>query len=232
MFLDWTYIILVLPAILFSLYCSYKVNSTFNFYSKKASNLSGYEMARYILDKNGLTNVRVERVSGKLSDHFDPRTNALRLSSEVYDRMTSAAVGVAAHECGHAIQYANNYLPMKFRAFIIPITNIGSKLSIPLILLGIIFSYLGDFFIIVAYVGVGLFAFSTLFQLATVFVEFNASNRALKCIENCQSLTSADYHGAKKVLSAAALTYVAALAVSFMQLLRLLLLVSRNRRRN
>ncbi len=232
MFLDWTYIVLVLPAILFSLYCSFKVNSTFNTFSKKSSSLSGYEMARYILDKNGLSNVRIERVSGKLSDHFDPRTNVIRLSSEVYDRMTPASLGVAAHECGHAIQYANNYLPMKFRALIIPITNIGAQLSIPLILLGIIFSYLGDFFIIVAYVGVGLFAFSTLFQLVTLFVEFNASNRALKCIENCPSLTAQDYRGAKKVLSATALTYVAALAVSFMQLLRLLLLVSRNRRRN
>ncbi len=232
MILDWTYIVLVLPAILFSLYCSFKVNSTFNTYSKKPSNLSGYEMARYILDKNGLTNVQVVRVNGKLSDHFDPRTNVVRLSSEVYDRMTSAAVGVAAHECGHAIQYANNYLPMKFRAVIIPITNIGARLSIPLIILGIIFSYLGEFFIVIAYVGVGLFAFSTLFQLVTVFVEFNASNRALKCIENCPSLTASDYHGARKVLSAAALTYVAALAVSFMQLLRLLLLVGGNRRRN
>ena len=231
MFLDWTYIVLVLPAVIFSLYCSFKVDSTFNVYSKKASNMSGYEMARYILDKNGLNNVKIQRVEGKLTDHFDPKSNVVRLSSAVYDRMTASAIGVAAHECGHAIQYSKSYLPMKFRALIIPITNIGARLSIPLILLGILFSYLGDLFIILAYVGVILFAFSTLFQLVTLFVEFNASNRALASIKNCHNLTESDYDGARKVLSAAALTYVAALAVSFMQLLRLLLLVGRNNRR-
>lgn len=231
MYLDYTYIILVLPAVIFSLYCSFKVNSTFNAYSKKYSNMSGYEIARYILDTNGLTNVRVERVAGKLTDHFDPTSNVVRLSSEVYDRMTVSAIGVAAHECGHAIQYAKGYIPMKLRAIIIPITNIGARLSIPLILIGILFSYLGDFFIVIAYVGVICFAFSTLFQLITLFVEFNASNRALNTIKNCSSLTQNDYDGSKKVLTAAALTYVAALAVSFMQLLRLLLLVGRNNRR-
>ncbi len=231
MYLDYTYIILVLPAVIFSLYCSFKVNNTFNVYSQKYSNLSGYEMARFILDSNGLNNVKVERVSGKLTDHFDPKANVVRLSSEVYDKMTVSAIGVAAHECGHAIQYAKGYIPMKVRAFIIPITNFGARLSIPLVLLGIVFSYLGDFFIILAYVGVVLFAFSTLFQLITLFVEFNASNRALNVIKNCNNLTESDYYGSKKVLSAAALTYVAALAVSFMQLLRLLLLVNRNNRR-
>ncbi len=231
MFLDWTYIVLVLPAVIFSLYCSFKVNATFNEYSNKASNISGYEMARYILDANGLRNVKIERVEGNLTDHFDPRSNVVRLSSNVYDRMTASAIGVSAHECGHAIQYAKGYMPMKFRALIIPITNIGARLSIPLILIGILFSYLGDFFIILAYVGVGFFAFSTIFQLVTLFVEFNASNRALSCIKGCSELTKSDYEGAKKVLTAAALTYVAALSVSFMQLLRLMLLVNRNNRR-
>ena len=177
----------------------------------------------------GLTNVRIERVSGNLTDHYDPRTNVIRLSDTVYSDTSEAAIGVACHEAGHAMQYAESYAPIKLRNAIIPVTNIGSKLSVPLILIGIFLSYLSDYLIIFAYVGIICFAFSTVFQLVTLPTEFNASRRALAAIDDCGILDSEERSGAKKVLSAAALTYVAALAVSLMQLLRLITLVNRRR---
>ena len=232
MFFDWTYIVLVLPAVIFSIWASAKVNSTFKKYSyvRPDSGMTGAEAARRVLDANGLYNVRIERIPGNLTDHFDPRTNVIRLSDSVYSVSSAAAIGVAAHEAGHAIQYARSYLPLKLRNAIIPATNLGSRLAIPLILLGLLFSSMGSQFIYVAYAGIICFALSTLFQLLTLPTEFNASKRALVSIENSELLCGRDLDAAKEVLSAAAMTYVAALAVSVMQLLHLISIVGGRRR--
>ena len=232
MFFDWTYIVLVLPAVIFSIWASAKVNSTFKKYSyvRPDSGMTGAEAARRVLDANGLYNVRIERIPGNLTDHFDPRTNVIRLSDSVYSVSSAAAIGVAAHEAGHAVQYARSYLPLKLRNAIIPATNLGSRLAIPLILLGLLFSSMGSQFIYVAYAGIICFALSTLFQLLTLPTEFNASKRALVSIENSQLLCGRDLDAAKEVLSAAAMTYVAALAVSVMQLLHLISIVGGRRR--
>lgn len=231
MYWDWTYIVYVLPAVIFAMWASANVNGTFKKYAKIHSRrgITGAEAARRVLDSKGLTNVRIERVSGNLTDHYDPKTNVIRLSDSVYSDTSEAAIGVACHEAGHAMQYAESYAPIKLRNAIIPVTNIGSKLSIPLVLVGIFLSYLSDYLIIFAYVGIICFAFSTVFQLVTLPTEFNASRRALAAIDDCGVLDSEERSGAKKVLSAAALTYVAALAVSLMQLLRLITLVNRRR---
>jgi len=232
MFIDMTYIVLVLPAVIFSLWASSHVNSTFAKYSKQfnSRNLTGAQAARFVLDRSGLRDVAIERVSGNLTDHYDPRTNVIRLSDSVYNSTSSAAVGVACHEAGHAIQHAEHYAPVKIRTAIIPITNIGSRLAVPLILLGLVLSTMDAAWASVAYIGIGCFGLSTVFQLVTLPTEFNASNRALACIEGGNLLIGEELDGARKVLRAAAMTYVAALAVSLMQLLRFITLV--NRRRN
>ena len=232
MFFDWTYIVLVLPAVIFSIWASAKVNSTFKKYSyvRPDSGMTGAEAARRVLDANGLYNVRIERISGNLTDHFDPRTNVIRLSDSVYGVSSAAAIGVAAHEAGHAVQYAKSYFPLKLRNAIIPITNLGSRLAIPLILLGLLFSSMGSQFIYEAYAGIICFALSTIFQLLTLPTEFNASKRALASIKNSELLYGRDLDAAKEVLSAAAMTYVAALAVSVMQLLHLISIVGGRRR--
>ena len=234
MYIDWTYIVLVLPAVFFSLWASTKVNSTFQTYSRQQtySGITGREAAQMILDANGLNQVRIEKTQGSLTDHYDPKSNVIRLSESVYDVATTAAVGVAAHECGHAIQHAVGYFPIRVRAAIIPITNIGSKLSIPLILIGILFASVSSFFVSVAYIGVACFSLCVLFQLVTLPTEFNASSRAIAALENSGRMRTDEIHGAKQVLRAAALTYVAALAVSFAQLIRFLLIIGGNRRRN
>lgn len=231
MYIDMTYIVLVLPAVIFAMWASSHVNSTFSKYSKQFNrrNVTGAQAARYVLDRNGCRDVRIERVSGELTDHYDPRANVIRLSESVYDSSSSAAVGVACHEAGHAIQYAENYAPIKMRAAIIPITNIGSRLAVPLIMLGLILCVMEPAWIGVAYIGIACFALSTVFQLLTLPTEFNASRRAVAAIEGSNLLSGEELDGAKKVLKAAALTYVAALAVSLMQLLRLLILVNRRR---
>ena len=228
MFIDWTYIYLVLPAVIFAMWASAKVNSAFQRYSKVYSrnNITGREAAQMVLQENGVFGVQIERVSGNLSDHYDPRTNT------VYNSTSTAAIGVAAHEAGHAVQYAKNYAPVKIRTAIVPITNIGSMLSMPLILLGILLSSFGSQYAVIAYIGVACFGLCTLFQLITLPTEYNASNRAIEAISSTAILTPEEQVGAKKVLSAAALTYVASLAVSLMQLLRLVLLVGRNDRRD
>lgn len=233
MIFDWTYLILVMPAVIFSLWASVKVNSTFKKYSgiHPISGMTGAEAARRVLDANGLYNVRIEHIHGNLTDHFDPRTNVIRLSDKVYGVSSAAAIGVAAHEAGHAVQYANGYVPLKLRNAIIPITNIGSRLAMPLILIGLLFSGMGNQFIYIAYIGIACFALSTVFQLLTLPTEFNASRRALRSIENSGLLRGDELDGAQKVLSAAALTYVAALSVSIMQLLHLLMVVGGNNRR-
>ena len=231
MYIDTTYIVLVLPAVIFALWASSHVNSTFNKYSKQfnSRNLTGAQAARYVLDKNGCRDVRIERISGNLTDHYDPKTNIIRLSDSVYDSTSSAAVGVACHEAGHAIQYVENYAPIKMRAAIIPATNIGSKLAVPLIILGLFLCSAEPSLIGISYLGIACFGLSTVFQLLTLPTEYNASNRAISAIENSNLLVGDELTGAKKVLKAAALTYVAALAVSLMQLLRLLVLVNRRR---
>lgn len=224
-FIDYWYIILVVPAIILSLIASAGVNSAFKKYSKVASRMgiTGAESARRVLEANGVKGVKIEPVSGNLTDHFDPKSNTIRLSESVYGANTVAAIGVAAHEAGHAVQYAVGYSPMKLRAAIIPVTNIGAKISWPLILIGLLLSSYT-----LAMLGVIAFGFSTLFQLITLFVEFNASNRAVNAIEGmCAS--AEEVSGTKKVLRAAALTYVAALAVSLANLLRLFLIVGRRR---
>lgn len=230
---DWTYLVIVLPCLLLSLWASAQVNSTFKRFSLQLSQrrITGAEAARRVLQHNGARNVQIERVSGNLTDHYDPKTNTIRLSENVYDSYSTAAIGVASHEAGHAVQYAHNYFPIKIRAAIIPITNFGSKLAMPLILLGILFSALGTISYSLIYAGIACFSLSLIFQLITLPVEFNASKRALQSIENCGILNREEITGAKKTLRAAALTYVAAVAVSLAQLIRLILLFGSGRRR-
>lgn len=228
MYIDWTYIILVIPAMLFALWAQFNVKSTFSKYTKVASKsgMTGFDAARRILDANGLTHVRISKVQGDLTDHFNPSDNTVYLSDTVHSVASAAAVGVAAHEAGHAVQHAVGYTPMKVRAAIIPITNIGSNLAMPLILLGILLS-----FETLAYIGVIAFGLSTLFQLVTLPVEFNASSRAMDALKASGRLDADEQKSARKVLTAAALTYVAALAVSLANLIRLFLLVKRGNRR-
>ena len=231
---DMTYLYLVLPCILLSLIASAKVNSTFNKYSQTLSlrRITGADAARRVLSANGVSNVRIERVGGHLSDHYDPRTNVIRLSDGVYDSASVAAIGVACHEAGHAVQYAHHYAPIKLRAAIIPITNIGSKLAMPLILLGLLLSFGESVSYTFVYLGIVCFGLSLVFQLVTLPVEFNASRRAMEAIRNGDILTEEEQRGARKTLTAAAMTYVAATAVSLAQLLRLLVLFGGNRRRD
>lgn len=237
-YFDWYYIALVLPALIFSLWASSRVNTTFKRYNQQRTlrGMTGADAAKAVLIANGVAGVRIERVSGNLTDHYDPKSNVIRLSDSVYSTATPAAVGVAAHEAGHAVQYAQNYAPIKLRAAIVKATNLGSKLSMPLILIGIFcmalpsLAALSEFFYYVAIFGVLCFGMCVVFQLITLPTEYNASRRALKAIEGSNLLTAEEQKGAKKVLSAAALTYVAALAVSLTQFLRLLMLVGRRRR--
>lgn len=231
---DWTYIVLVLPCLLLSLWASSSVNSTFKRYSTQYSmrGITGAEAAQRVLAHNGVRGVRIERISGNLTDHFDPKTNVIRLSDSVYNSTSTAAIGVACHEAGHAVQYATHYAPIKLRAAIIPITNFGSKLAMPLILIGVLLSALGNFSYTLVYLGIACFGLSLVFQLVTLPVEFNASHRAVRAISEAGLLTQQELTGAKKTLKAAAMTYVAATAVAFAQLLRLIVLFGGRRRRN
>ena len=231
---DWTYLYLVLPCILLSLWASHNVNSTFNKYSKQYSQrrLTGAEAAQRVLSANGVHGVRIERISGNLTDHFDPKTNVIRLSDNVYSNTSTAAIGVACHEAGHAVQYAVGYAPIKLRAAIIPLTNFGSKIAMPLILAGILFSTFGTMSDTLVYLGIACFGFSLVFQLVTLPVEFNASRRAMQTIDSSNLLTEEEQKGARKTLTAAALTYVAATAVALAQLLRLIAIFGRGRGNN
>ena len=228
---DFTYVVLVLPCMLLALWASANVNSTFKKYSRQFSSrgITGAEAAQRVLSANGVRGVRIESVAGKLTDHYDPKANVIRLSQDVYGSTSTAAIGVACHEAGHAVQYANSYAPIKLRAAIIPITNIGSKLAMPLILLGVVLSFLGEMSYAFVYLGIACFGFSLVFQLVTLPVEFNASRRALAAIREGDILTKQEQAGAKKTLRAAAMTYVAATAVAFAQLLRLVLVFARRR---
>ncbi|MGN0178665.1 MAG: zinc metallopeptidase [Monoglobaceae bacterium] len=226
-FYDPTWILL-LPAIILSIWASARVNSTFRKYSQVYNRfgLTGADAARRILDMNGLYNVRIERVSGDLTDHYDPRTNVVRLSDATYSSQSVGAIGVAAHEVGHAVQHATGYAPIKIRNSIVPVVNVCSMLSMPIILLGVILSYNQT----MVDIGIILFSATVLFQLITLPVEFNASSRALNTLEAQNMLAADELQGARKVLRAAAMTYVAAALSSFMSLLRLILIFGgRNR---
>lgn len=230
---DLTYIVLVLPCVILAMIASANVKSTFSRYSGMLSSrrITGAQAAQRVLSANGVSGVKIERVSGNLTDHYDPKANIIRLSDKVYDATSVAAIGVACHEAGHAVQYAQHYAPIKLRAAIIPITNIGSRLAMPLILLGLLFSFGETVSYGFVYAGIACFGLSLVFQLVTLPVEFNASRRAMLAIEYGELLTDAEQKGARKTLTAAAMTYVAATAVSLAQLLRLLALFG-GRRRN
>ena len=233
MYLDLTYIVLVLPAVLLSLWASWNVKHTFTKYAKQQNSrgLTGAEAARRLLDANGLRDVPVERISGSLTDHYDPEARAVRLSDSVWGSSSTAAVGVACHEVGHAIQNAEGYLPVRIRQAIIPATNIGAKLSIPLLMAGLVLSGFSRVFLYLAYAGVLLYTLCAIFQIVTLPTEFDASRRALSSIESLGLLADGEeLQGARKVLRAAALTYVAALATTLVQLLRFLILINDRKR--
>lgn len=228
MYIDMTYIVLVLPAVALAMLASYNVKNTFKKYSRVYSKrgMTGAQVARMILDYNGLSNIRVQEVAGDLSDHYEHDKRVIRLSDRVYHSNSVAALGVAAHEVGHAIQYKEGYAPIQVRNMIIPISQIGSKLSIPLLIAGLALSSFSSKLIFLSYVGIALFATVAIFQIVTLPSEFDASRRAMIQLENMNFLDQAEAAGARKVLNAAALTYVAALAVTLMQLLRFIILVS------
>lgn len=228
---DWT-IILLVPAMIFALIAQSRVHSTFKKYDRVHSQrrMTGADVARRILDQNGLYNVKIEYVRGHLSDHFDPRTNVIRLSDATYGSTSVAAIGVAAHEAGHAVQYATGYAPIKLRSKIIPVTQLGSRLAMPLFLIGLLFVGFGSIDPIIGefmmFGGIILFSLSTIFQLVTLPVEFNASSRALRTLGEGEILNKDELLGAKAVLNAAAMTYVAALATSLAYLLRFILIAA------
>ena len=192
---DWTYVVLVLPCILLSLWASANVNSTFKRYSGQYSRrgLTGAQAAERVLRANGVTNVRIERVSGNLTDHFDPKSSVIRLSDNVYGNTSTAAIGVACHEAGHAVQYAQDYAPIRIRSAVIPATNLGSKLAMPLILLGLLIGFMGDLSYFLIYLGIGCFGLSLVFQLVTLPAEFDASRRAMAAIAQSELLTEEEH---------------------------------------
>ena len=220
-YFDPTYL-LVIAGIIICLLASARVKSTFSKYSnvRCMSGMTGIEAAQRILQQAGIYDVRIEHVAGNMTDHYDPKNKVLKLSDTVYGVNSVAAIGVAAHECGHAIQHHNSYGPLVLRNSIVPVVNIGSMLSWPLILIGVLLSFNQTLIMI----GIILFSFAVVFQLVTLPVEFNASNRAIACLDTNGTLSSQEVGQAKKVLNAAALTYVAGAAAAILQLLRLILL--------
>ncbi len=222
---DSTYI-LVIIAFALTLFASFGVKSTFAKYDKikNTRGLTGAEAARRILSSNGISNVTVQHTPGELTDHFDPRTNVVRLSDATYNSTSVAAIGVAAHECGHAIQHSVGYAPIKLRNAIVPVVNIGNTLSMPLFFIGLFLQIYN-----LAVIGASLFGLVLVFQVVTLPVELNASRRALKILDGFDILGTDELKGAKKVLTAAAMTYVAAVAATALQLLRLLTILNRRR---
>ncbi len=217
--------VVMIPVLLFSFYCQIKVKRAFRRYSSVHAmcGMTGAQAAARLLQLNGITDVQIRQIGGTLTDYYDPKNKEICLSGDVYNATSVAAIGVACHEAGHACQHAQGYAPLKIRNAAIPATRIGSSLGIPLVLLGVVFTWRP-----LIMVGIVLYALVALFQLLTLPVEFNASRRALQTIESNQFLTEQEYRGAKKVLTAAALTYVAALASALATLLRLLLLAGRS----
>ncbi len=231
-YFDYTYILFMIPCIIITLICQVRVKTAFSKYAgiPNSRGMTGAQAAEYVLRQNGVTDVRIEPVQGKLTDHYDPRTNVIRLSEAVYNVNSVAAVGVAAHEAGHAVQTAKNYTPNKIRSAILPAARIGSSISWILIMLGFLFAYRSSSNpagMYLLYGGIILFSASVLFTIVTLPVEFDASRRALKCIREGNLLREDEYKGAKSVLTAAAMTYVASAITAIMQLLRLLLIVNR-----
>lgn len=226
---DPLYMILLLPVLCLSFYAQAKVNRNYNHYGKvrNSRGLTGAQAAEAVLRSHGVYDVAIQRVAGELTDHYDPRTNVIRLSDGVYGSASIAAVGIAAHEAGHAVQYAVGYQPIKIRSAILPVTQFGSQFGVIALLIGIML-YWEPLFLL----GLILFSFTSLFQLVTLPVEFNASRRAIETIEGQHLLEGDEVRGAKSVLSAAALTYVAALLMSVVQLLRYVLAFSGRRRRD
>ena len=219
--------LIILPALIFTIWAQINVNSTFEKYKRVQtdSHITGYDAARRILDANGLYDVKIERISGNLTDHYDPRSNVIRLSDSVHDSTSAAAVGVAAHEAGHAVQHSVGYFPIKIRQAIIPVTRIGSSLAMPLFLLGLILAAEP-----LMYFGIIFYALAVVFQLVTLPVEFNASRRAMAALEGDGDLTQKELTASRKVLTAAAMTYVAALATALLSLLRLIVIANGRRR--
>ena len=226
MYFDPTYV-LVIIAFLLTLFASFGVKGTFNKYDKvrSARGITGAMAARRILDANGLHHIRIERIRGNLTDHYSPKENVIRLSDSTYDSDSVAAIGVAAHECGHAVQYKVGYAPIKIRNSIVPVVNIGSSLSMPLFLIGLIFQLTN-----LAYIGAALFGLVLLFQVITLPVEINASRRAMQTLDGMMLLEGDELKGARKTLTAAAMTYIASAASTALQLLRLLLILNNRRR--
>lgn len=224
---DYTYFVFILPALIIALIAQIAVKSAYSKYSKvrNSRGLTGAAAAEAVLRANGVTGVTIEHVSGNLTDHFDPRSNVIRLSDGVFNSNSVAAVGIAAHEAGHAVQYASDYTPIKLRNFIIPVTQFGSTMALPLFLIGFLFN-----FGFLMYLGIAFYSLALLFQLVTLPVEFNASRRAMNAI-NTMYFNDDEVKGARKVLTAAAMTYVAAMLTSLAQLLRLLVLAGGRRRR-
>lgn len=225
---DWT-MILVLPGLLLAMFAQAKISSTYNTYRRvrAQSGMTAAQCAMDILQKGGAGDVRVERISGKLTDHYDPREKVLRLSQDVYDSSSIAALGVAAHEAGHALQDAQDYAPLALRNNFAPVASLGSNAAVPLFLVGLLFSWQP-----LLLIGLVFFGFAVLFSLITLPVEFNASSRALAILGDGGYLTAQENEGAKKVLSAAALTYVASALTAILQFVRLLLISGVGRRRN
>lgn len=222
-YIDPTYLLVIIGALL-CMAASANVNMTFSKYSRRSnrSGITGQEAARRILMHAGITDVRIERIGGSLTDHFDPRNRVVRLSDSVYNSTSVAAIGVAAHECGHVIQHSTGYLPIKIRSAIVPVVNIGSRLSLPVIILGLVFSSFD-----LVNIGIILFGLTFAFQLVTLPVEFNASHRALSILESDGMMYNDELKCARKVLRAAALTYITAAVSTLLQLLRLVLLFGR-----
>lgn len=222
---DWTMLIII-PGVILSMIAQIKVKSTFEKYSRKQnfSGMTGADAAEAVLHMNGIYDVRVVHISGDLNDHYSPKEKVIRLSDRVYGSSSIAAVGVAAHEAGHAVQHAKGYVPVKLRTAIVPTVNIGSWLSMPLLIIGIILAYDP-----LVYLGIAFFSFVVIFQLVTLPVEFNASGRAIKALSDRRILSGEELAGAKSVLTAAAMTYVAALVSSVLSLLRIILIANRRR---
>lgn len=225
---DYSYLLLLIPVLIFSLWAQTSVSSTFNKFNRITNKrrMTGFDAARMILDRNGLYHVRIEHIQGNLTDHYDPKADVIRLSDAVYNTASIAAVGVAAHEAGHAVQYATNYGPIRLRASIVSLTQFSSRWAIYILMFGILLS-----FGFLAKIGFWLYAVVAFFQLVTLPVEFNASRRALTALEDGGALDREELSGARKVLSAAAMTYVAALLSALVQLLRLWSIVQSNERR-
>ena len=221
----------ILPALLLTIVASIAVKTTYNRYAqvRSGAGITATEAARRILDRNGLSHIRIESIPGDLTDHFDPKAGVIRLSDTVRNSTSIAAIGVAAHECGHAIQYAKEYTPIRIRAAIVPATGVASRLAVPLVLFGTVLSFYAEGLLALAYAGIILFGICVLFQMITLPVEFNASRRAKEILVSEDILSAREVNGVTKVLNAAAMTYVAALATSILQMIRLLGLVRRNR---